>query len=178
MLRFGSAGEELTIRRHLAMSFGNPSDQALRGNTPLKGGGKAERTAMGRMTDEKAFVTEGAQPVFFLSQRGADPRQIPIVAAGETGEQDALLVFSHREKAKLYLQVADLEEEYEPVEVSPMVLGPWLRQCEKEGVHVAGVNLNRQKQSHGEPQPALMLSDVVDRADENLYVEIQALARG
>jgi len=98
----------------------------------------------------------------------------PVFNDGGTGGRDAVAVFSAREPALLYLQVARWDE-YEVADLSPPDLADLLKAAQGQGVTHALVNPNRREQERGVGQPMLHLERTADQSGESLYDEVVAV---
>lgn len=127
----------------------------------------------GSFEDSPASET-GQRAVHVLVRRGEDVSTTPLFSIAEGGE--GVAVFSHREKAQLYLQIAGWDETFEPATMSPLDLEKWLDEAKAEGVRFVIVNPDRNTHVKDVPQPALFLDAESKRSGEQAYLDIKELA--
>ena len=166
-------GTAAPVKRHLPI--GGPADapdDVGSISPPAKGMVSGPRTPVpDREAAEGAGGTTlmpGQRETFVLSRDG----QTPVFADGGTGNREAIAVFSNREHAVLYLQVARWDD-YKLESLSPRQLAGLLQGIRGQGVQHAMVNPNRREQERGVEQPLLHLERTPDMSGENLYEEVQ-----
>jgi hypothetical protein len=164
----GRIGETPTLQR---FSLGDESTESTISAPPLKGGMKTDGTAAGRhgtaWTGEAQMVGERA--VFVLAHKGEPALEMPVMAA-DGGE--AIAVFSTRELAILYLQIAEWND-CEVREVAPRHLAGLVQQAQDNGFFLLLVDPNRREQlREGEPQGTLDLKHLRELSGERIYQAI------
>lgn len=171
----GQPGEEGDVRKQMRVYKVTDSNRVVNRSMPLKGGGDARSTSAGRL--DSAAELEGKRAVYVLTRKDADHIESPVLNAGEQDEESAVLLFSDREKALLYMQVAGWDD-YMPISLSPPDLRAWLSEARGDGIELAAVDPDRQDHLQGTPQPVLVLGEMVDESEDTLYREVLDLASG
>jgi hypothetical protein len=160
--------------RTLAFQLDEVPASASGGTPPVKGGMKSTGTAAGRQDEANTGASEmvGDRSVYVLTRDAGQGEETPIVRAAPDGTDEAALVFSGRELAVLYLQVAAWTD-YRVRELSALQLGAWAASLHRERIRYLMVDANRHHQEHGRDPGALIdLTRLADRTGENLYKEI------
>jgi hypothetical protein len=166
------------IRRHWQFSLRETPRGAPAG-TPIKGGMKTDGTAAQRLDDALTGRPHmaGARALFMLTRKESTGLDTPVFSgdASEPGSE-AILVFTSREQATLYLQVARWDN-YQVRDFNPSDFSLLVRQARQDGLLLL-VDPNRQQQmttAHGQAY-----FDPKDRGDldgEALYAEMLALGK-
>ena len=151
-------------------------DRAPSQELPAKGMPSGPRT----VTDREGAAATGAvdmpgQRVAFVLRRKGQG-DTPVFADGGSGGREAVAVFSARERAVLYLQVARWDD-YELADLSPRQFGAFLRSVQGQGIKHAMVDPNRREQERGVEQPLLHLERTADQTGENLYEEVLTIGQ-
>lgn len=171
-----SAPADTPIVRFLRVTPGQ-AEEPLPGNgNPAKGLDNGEAVGHDRWAESHTGQIEmpGQRVIFVLARRDADGIETPVWADGGSGNQEAIAVFTAREMAVLYLQVAHWDD-YRLADLAPRKLADCLLSARKEGINHAMVNPNRRDQVRGIEQPLLHLERIADRTGENFYDEIMTL---
>lgn len=177
---WGVPGEEAKVRKHMRVEHRGGKGDYIRTSRPLKGGDKVEGTSQGRLEDSLPVAKENLpmeQVVYVIAIKDSDPLESPVFEAGENDQKEALAVFTDRDLAILYLQVARWEGNYSFAKLSPIDLEDWLAQARDEGIPFVMVNPNRNDQMSGQPQRVLILENQVDRTGQALYNEILRISQ-
>src|SRR5437868_6963107 len=130
------------VRRHVTFRKLTDPDTPVGNQATAKGRDIGNRTANDRLDDARTGQPDmpGRRAVTILTRVGDDELKTPVFAAGEGGGKQAVAVFTSREKAILYLQVAGWKD-YEVRDITPIELSDWLKQARAEGVDLAVVDL-------------------------------------
>jgi hypothetical protein len=153
---------------------GMPAKAGMKKDSPRTSGVASDRLAEAH-TGEAEMVGERA--VFMLAKKGERARELPVFAAGAEEGAEALAVFTSRELATLYLQVARWDD-HEVRIVAPPQLSRWLQQARTDGIRFIMVDPNRLDQVRGKQQALLPLDRLHDLSGENLYQEIRSIGQG
>jgi len=171
----GGPGPDRRVKEPMHVAMNGPQGGAAHGQV-----GRGQRQnflvqnqSPGTFEDSPASET-GQRAVHVLVRRGQEVSTTPLFSIAEGGE--GVAVFSHREKAQLYLQIAGWDETFEPATLSPPDLEKWLDEAKAEGVRFLIVNPDRNTQMKDVPQPALMLDGESKRSGEQAYLDIKELA--
>jgi len=160
----------MTLRKVTAPARDVNDTEALRGS----------RRASGVAEDRADDVLKGSpgtpfthREIFIIARRNGTPNDT-VIFTGDSGDQ-AVAVFTDREHAILYLQSAEWNQTHHPVSLSPIDLGDWLRERNRQGVTAVAVDPNHQHQIQGEPQTALSLEGRTEFLGDVLYHELRDL---
>ena len=174
----GTPGDTSEIRRHLAVRLGVMSSRSMSsggGGMPVKGKNEAAEASGAMIADAYHGRTPdkpGDREVFILVRHDEEPPQCPVFVAGDAGQDEAIAVFSSREQAVLFLQVAAWEKPYDAMPLAPPELEELVEDARGQGVKFVAVDLNRQGQTRGTPQNVIDVEKLPDRSGENLYHEV------
>jgi len=102
----------------------------------------------------------------------------PVFRAGESGDEEAVAVFTGRDQAQQYLDRAGWNETDEIGELSPDDLLRWLVEAEREGVQYAVVNPNRDRHLAGDQQAVLFLDVLGEESADSLHRQVAEFAKG
>jgi len=184
----GVPGEEGDVRKRMRVLKVGDRSERINKSRPLTGGTGAEqasaaqldkglREAKSAASARLAADTE-AKTVFVITKKGADFLDTPVFHAGESGEEEAVALFTDRQQAQHYLSHAGWGQTDEISELSPDDLLQWLVEAEREGIHYVIVNPDRHRHLAGDPQPVLSLDDLGAGSADRLFREVKELARG
>lgn len=155
------------------------SDHQINRWYPLKGGAHAESNAQACFEEAPTQVqTTGERAVYALTRKESRLLDSPTLGVGEEDRLVGLPVFTTREKALLYLQLAQWDSDHVPAALSPADLKLWLDESRGSGINVAIVDPDRSGHLQGEPQPVLYLMEMADVSADALFSEIRELAQG
>jgi hypothetical protein len=158
--------QPMTLQRVAAAAPAADDDWPNRGGLPHDKAGRAEE-----QVKNLSEIPVTRRELFVLARRDT-PRRTPVFRA--SGGEKAVAVFTDRDHAVFYLQVAGWGD-FEPVGLSPLDLGDWLKQARDDGVTLVVVDPNRRAQLNGEPQPALSLEGRTDFSGDALYGALRAV---
>lgn len=99
-----------------------------------------------------------------------------IFHAGETGEQEAVMVFTNEAAAQRFLDESNWEVPHRPVALDALPLVGWLMQANSQGVRYLAVDPQRKPQKGGEPQIVLSIEAELTRCAGSLVAVIAASA--
>ena len=169
--RAGASGQPETEVRE-RMRFLKVGDRSRRANKsqPPEWAGGARRAA--------APDAASASSVFVIAKRGAAFLETPVFHAGESGEEEAVALFTGRQQAQHYLDRADWGGTDEVGVLSPGDLLRWLTEASGEGVRYATVNPDQDGHLGGEPQAVLALDGMAGRSPDGVFQEVADLAHG
>jgi hypothetical protein len=163
--------------KYLPLHFADKTDPPTHAAPPIKGGMKSHGTAAGRY--EEAAVGETDMPgerLVYVLVRDGSQEETPVFTAN--GKADAIMVFSSREMATLYLQVANWDG-HRLRGLSPRELSQWVTTLGRDHIRFIIVDANRHHQVHGgKAAPAMDLQTLHDLSGENLYQEIRSFGNG
>ena len=185
----GVPGEEGDVRRRMRVLKIGDRSQRIYTTRPLTGGSGAEQASSAHLDKavQEAKWTAGAPlaaagdmeatAVFVIAKKSMDFLETPIFHAGESGEEEAVALFTNRQQAEQYLDRAGWGQTDEIGELSPSEMLRWLVEAEKDGVRNVTVNPDRDRHCAGDPQSVLSLADLGEDA-ESLFREVREVARG
>jgi len=124
-----------------------------------------------------ARVDAEATAAFVIARKGRDFLDTPIFHAGESGEAEAVALFTTRQQAQRYLDHAGWGEADEVGELSAGELLQWLVVANEDGIRSATVNPDRERHLAGDPQAAYSLDALNGQTPAGLLQELTALAR-
>jgi len=172
------------VRRHFPVTLRAvpaSTDPTNFGGMPVKGGTKSSSTLEGRYEEGLTGEADaaGGRMVYLLVRKGQGDGETPVFSAGpEHPDGDAILAFSSRDLAVLYLQVARWDD-YKLLDIAPSQFSQVVQDARSNGIHYLMVDPNRLEQERGqEPQPLLGIERLRDLSGENLYQEVRALGQG
>jgi len=175
----GVPGEEGDVRKRMrVLKVGDRS--LINKSRPLKGGAVAELASAARLDAGRpaAAGVGSTTAVYVIVKKGTDLLDTPVFRAGESGDEEAVAVFTGRDQAHRYLDHAAWNETDEIGELSPDNLLRWLVEAEREGVHYAVVNPDRDQHLAGDPQAVLSLDSLGEESADTLHQQVAELARG
>jgi len=115
--------------------------------------------------------TPGQRTIYILVRKTEQADETPVFRVKEQNA-DAVLVFTYREAALLYLQVARWTS-YGVRELSPIELSQWVPALESSEVAFLIVNANRRHHERSDDlQNAIDVRRIQDLTGENLYQEV------
>ncbi len=192
---WGVPGEEGDVRKRMRVLKVGDRGQRISSSRPLSGGAGAARGSAARL-EQGVAKAEGAaaarldagQPdptgndevtaVFVIAKKGADFLDTPVFRAGESGDQEAVAVFTTRKLAQQYLDRAGWNETDEVGSLPPDDLLRWLVEAEREGIRYATVNPDRDRHLKGVAQGVLSLDALGEESADSLSRQVAELARG
>jgi hypothetical protein len=159
------------VRRHLRLPSAVLPEGTGRGGAhgtmPIKGTTEADRaTAAMEKAATQGPNRPGVQEVYVIVQGG---NETPVFAVGDGGRENAIAVFSLREKAVLFLQQANWQAKYDPRDLAPSQLQALVEEARKQGVQLLAVDFSHQGGTQTTPENTVRIDDLPDRSGENLY---------
>jgi hypothetical protein len=148
--------------------------------TTVEGGPRPAGTSADRLMDAEevaAVRPPGPQEVYVLGRTAGEQLKTPRWRTGDSGQQAVVAVFTGRDRAIHFLQVADWLKRYEPASLSPNELVAWLRDASAKKIDFVAVDPDRLAQQRDEAQPAMSLAKLADRSEEELYRDIAEAGR-
>lgn len=179
----GVPGEEGDVRKHMRVLKIGDRSQRIYTSRPLTGGTGAEQASsahLDKAVTEARWAAGGeaeATAVFVIAKKGIDFLETPVFHAGESGEEEAVALFTNRQQAEQYLDRAGWGETDEIGELSPSKMLRWLVEAEQDGIRNVTINPDRDRHRAGDPQSVLSLADLGEDADR-FFREVMELARG
>jgi hypothetical protein len=191
----GVPGEEGEMRNRMRVLKVGDRSQRINKSRPLSGGTGAARGSAARLEQGVAEAEEAAAArrdaartdragnnpataVYVIAKKGSDFLDTPVFHAGESGDQEAVAVFTARELAQHYLDRAGWNETDEVGVLSPDDLLRWLVEAEREDISYATVNPDRARHLAGVAQGVLSLDALAEESADSLYRQVAELARG
>jgi len=110
----------------------------------LEGGRTASHTSHDRLQEAHGEI--GDRALYLLAVKDQDPLVPPVFEVDEPDHR-TIAIFSNRNLALLYLQVAGWMEIYEPFAVTPHMLSEWLREAHTKCVRELMIDPERDRQS-------------------------------
>lgn len=163
------------VRRHLRVPVTAPTGSigtgGAHGGMPMKGKVEAEQASGSMISDAyhgRNADRPGVREVFVVVQGD----ETPVFAVGDEGKENAVAVFSSREKAVMFLQQAHWQPKYDPRDLSPPQLEQLVEQARNDGVNVLAVDFSHQGHTQSNPDNFVRLDRIQDRSGENLYREV------
>jgi len=136
--------------------------------------------ATGLSSDADTIETEpespGSRGVYVLIRGNNGAAESPTFSIGEQDSEEAVPMFSARESAILFLQVARWDH-YRIHLVSPLNLNNLVAHFAQEGIRYVMIDPNRHDQERGVPQPVLDLENIRHLSGEELFEEIRATGK-
>jgi hypothetical protein len=160
--------------RHITLTFESGADSARPGIAPVKEFAADGPDASGRDSERFTGMPDmPGQHVLFLLVRKED-RTTPVLEIDQNGRtSSALPVFTRRESAVLYLQVAR-SDDYFVESMTPHQVSQLLKAFHRQGIEAVVADPNRRHQEDGRRAgPVIPLKDLgYDSSGENIYQEI------
>ncbi|HUG91043.1 MAG TPA: hypothetical protein VML55_09430 [Planctomycetaceae bacterium] len=186
----GVPGEEGDVRRRRRVLKVGERSQRINKSRPLSGATGAEQASAAQLDKAvrearwaagarlAAGGDDEAKAVFVIAKKGMDFLDTPVFHAGESGAEEAVALFTDRQRAQQYLDRAGWGQTDEIGKLSPSDLLQWLVEANEDGVRYATVNPDRDRHLAGDPQPVLPLDALGDKSSDNLFQEVTDLERG
>lgn len=176
----GPANRAGEVLRHLRLAMTDELAENSFSNGPIKTGMKREGLKRPQSKDPRfdeamssAADRRGKREAYILT-RG---EETPVLPANPDSSEEAVLVFSTRELAELYLQVARWED-HTVTPLAPIELSQWLLQAREQGINAVLIDANRHDQERGiEPPVRVVLDQLHDFSGENLHHELFAVSK-
>jgi len=157
----GGAGPEHAAADHL--------DQALRDINVAADERRVEATSSHNTDDEKTVA-------YIIAKRGISALDTPVFHAGDSGEEEIVLLFTGWDAAQEYIGQAGWGESDTIGELGLSDLYQWLLEANASGIRYATVNPKRQRHLAGDPQPVLFLDALRDESAQNLWQAVSTIA--
>lgn len=97
-----------------------------------------------------------------------------IFHAGETGEQEAVMVFTNEAAAQRFLDESNWEEPHQPLAPDALSLVEWLMQANSQGVRYLAVDPQCKPRESEESQVVLSIEAELTRCADSLVAVIAA----
>jgi len=165
----------IVISRHVPVAFENDEAPLRPGTTPVKEFSPSGPRAAGR--DAERFTGEPDMPgqhvLFLLTRKDSGEMPVVKVSMADGEDVDALMIFTRRESAVLYVQVARTDD-YNVASFAPDEVRRMLKAMSKQGIDALLADPNRRHQEDGLPAGAVVDLSTIgnDPSGENLYQEI------
>lgn len=175
----GVPGEEGDVRKRMrVLKVGDKS--RINKSRPLEGGAGAKQASAVRLDAGRPSPAEADQTaaVFVIAKRGTEMLDTPVFRAGESGDEEAVALFTGREQAQKYLDDAGWSSADEVGELSADDLLRWLMEAGRDGVRHAAVNPDRDGHLTGHTQAVLLIDSLNEESAESLLRRVTELARG
>lgn len=190
----GVPGEEGAVRNRMHVIKVGDRSQRINSSQPLKGATGARQASAARLDKamREATCTAGAEvdanraasssdneatAIFVIVKKGIDFLDTPVFHAGESGDEEAISLFTSQEQPEQYVAQAGWGETDEIGGLSPSDLRKSLLVANSEGIHYATVNPDRERHLAGEPQPVLFLDAVSEESADSLLSKVTNLAQ-
>jgi L-ascorbate metabolism protein UlaG (beta-lactamase superfamily) len=189
----GVPGEEGAMRNRMRVLKVDDRSQRIYNSQPLKGATDAEHTsaahldraareanwaADARRDEERSGATRDNESAvaYVIAKRGVSALDTPVFHAGDSGEEEVVVLFTGRQAAQEYIDQAGWGESDKIGELGLSELYQWLLEANAKGIHYATVNPERQRHLAGDPQPVLFLDALRDESAENLLQAVTTIA--
>lgn len=110
--------------------------------------------------------------VFVIAKKNTEFLDTPVFHAGQSGDQEAVAVFTTREAADQYIEDAGWSEDNEVGELEPIQLFRWLASANEQGTEMVVVNPDREEHLGGTQQRVVLLKERFDSLADDLHSEI------
>ena len=189
----GVPGEEGLMRNRMRVLKVGDRSQRIYNSQPTKGATDAEHSSaaqLDRVAQEANWAADARQNkersdptrdsestvAYVISKRGGSVLDTPVFHAGDSGEEEVVVLFTGRQAAQEYIDQAGWGESDEIGELGLSELHRWLLKANEEGIHYLTVNPERQQHLAGDPQPVLFLDDLRDESAEKLLQAVTKIA--
>lgn len=109
---------------------------------------------------------------FVIAKKNSEFLDTPVFRAGQSGEEEAIAVFTSHESAGQYINDARWSDEYEVGELQPIQLVRWLAVAHEEGTEMVVVNPDRSEHLEGTRQNVIYLNEPFESFADLLNSEI------
>jgi hypothetical protein len=165
------------IARHVQFDFDSSPNKTPGGAPPVKQFKIRGANVSGREAEARTGAPDmaGRHVIYVLACRHGNEHPIASVLDQDGNPCQAIMLFTHREAAALYLQVAR-SDEYEVITLSPQETAGLVRTVQSLGVQCIVVDPNRRHQEDGQPAGPVVSIPALhyDPSGENLYQELFA----
>lgn len=96
---------------------------------------------------------------FVIAKKESEFLDTPVFHAGQSGDEEAIAVFTTHRSADEYIADAGWSSEYEVGELKPIQLVRWLVASSEEGTEMVVVNPNRSEHLQGAEQRVMYLDE-------------------
>jgi hypothetical protein len=110
--------------------------------------------------------------VFLLAKQNEEFLDTPVFQAGDSGQEDAVAVFTNRNLAQQYLDEADWKQDHEIGELDELQLLRWVVKAYEDGTHYLVINPDYQRQMAGSMQRVLIIEEQLAQFAESLTREL------
>ncbi len=181
----GVPGEEGTARRLMrVLKVGDRSERIVK-TRPLKGAAGARGASSSRLDAHRPdlapiWSAEAQAPgaTFMVAKRGSEFLDTPVFHAGESGDEEAIALFTTREAVERYIDQAGWGGTDEVGELSPHDLLSQFLNARGEGIRWAVVNPARDGHIGGEPQVVLDIEGELSESAGLLARNVRAACEG
>ncbi len=177
ILKVGDRSQRINKSRPLSGGTGAEQSSAAQLEKGLREDKRAADAQLAAHRPDSAGDTE-ATTVFVIAKKGMDCLDTPVFHAGESGDEEAVALFTDRQRAQQYLDRSGWSQTNEIGELPPSDLLQWLVESAEDGIRYVTVNPDREQHLAGHPQPVLALDALGDKSPDNLFQEVSKLARG
>ena len=110
--------------------------------------------------------------IYVIAERGKDQLDSPIFHAGSEQEEEAIAVFTTRERAEQYIQEAQWSGSYDVGELRPLQVLKWFQTAHDEGVHMVAINPDPSWANLSTREEVLSLEDPAEAFSQLLRAEL------
>ncbi|HUE70127.1 MAG TPA: hypothetical protein VMP01_04490 [Pirellulaceae bacterium] len=191
----GVPGEEGAMRNRMRVLKVDDRSQRIYNSQPLKGATDAKQASAARLDravreaneaagtrqdEERSDHTKDNQSAvaYVIAKRGIGALDTPVFHAGDSGEEEVVVLFTSRQVAQEYIDQAGWGESDEIGELGLSELHGWLLEANRQGIDYVTVNPERQQHLAGDPQPVLFLDGLRDDSADSLLQAVTETARG
>ncbi len=185
-------GEEGDVRKRMGVLKVGDRSQRISKSRPLSGARGAEQAsaaqldkavkeakwAAGARLAAKGASDSEATAAFVIAKKGRDFLGTPVFHAGESGEEEAVALFTTRQHAQQYLDRAGWGQTDEIGELSPSDLLQWLVESDEDGIRYVTINPDRERHLAGDPQSVLSLDAMSEESAGSLVRQVTELVQG
>ncbi len=191
----GVPGEEGLMRNRMRVLKVGDRSQRVYNSQPTKGATDAKHSSAAQLNRavQEANSAAGARldekrsdqtrdnklaVAYVIAKRGISVLDTPVFHAGDSGEEEVVVLFTVRQAAQEYIDQAGWGGSDEIGELELSELHRWLLEANGEGIHYATVNPERQQHLAGDPQPVLFLDALPYHSAASLLQAVTKIALG
>jgi len=115
-------------------------------------------------------------PSYVIASRDSEELETPVFYVDETGEAEAIVLFTRADLARQYIESARWDETHVVAELTPLNLLRWVLEAHEAGTEYLSVDPDRAAQLRGEEQPVLLIEEQLEDLAASLEREIDTLA--
>lgn len=109
---------------------------------------------------------------YVIAKKGSDLLDTPVFYAGESGNEEALAVFTDLDSAKGYLSAAGWTGDHDVGELTALQLLRWLVKAHDQGIRYLAINPDRSQQTAGDRQHVVAIEEKLTAVAESLSHEV------